>query len=126
MEPELQRLARGAFAAAGFPPGRTRIIRGRALQVLPRLADGGYDLVFADAPLGEYEAYTLAARRLLRPGGLVMLDNMLLDGRVLDPESGDESAATVRQLNESIAGDERVDIVLLPIADGITIARKRS
>jgi predicted O-methyltransferase YrrM len=73
LEPEHQRLARRAYAAAGFAAGRTRVIAGRALDVLPRLADGGYDLLFADATSSEYAGYVAAALRLLRPGGLLVL-----------------------------------------------------
>ena len=85
VEPEHQRLARQAFAAAGFAVNRYRLIGGRALDVLPRLTDGGYDLVFCDADKQEYPDYLTAALRLLRPGGIVVFDNALWDGRVADP-----------------------------------------
>jgi predicted O-methyltransferase YrrM len=77
VEPEHQRLARSAFLAAGFPAGRYRLISGRALEVLPRLADGAYDLVFCDADRQEYPDYLTAALRLLRPGGIVAFDSAL-------------------------------------------------
>lgn len=77
VEPEHQRLARSAFLAAGFPAGRYRLISGRALEVLPRLADGAYDLVFCDADRQEYPDYLTAALRLLRPGGIAAFTSAL-------------------------------------------------
>lgn len=73
VEAEHQRMARRLFAEAGYPAGRTRIITGRALDVLPRLSDGVYDMVFADADGREYESYVDAAARLLHPGGLLVM-----------------------------------------------------
>ncbi len=70
VEPEHQRLARAVFLDAGFPAGRYRLISGWALEVLPRLADGAYDLVFCDADPQEYPEYLTAALRLLRAGGV--------------------------------------------------------
>ena len=83
-EPEHQRLARRAFGEAGFASGRYRLISGRALEVLPRLADGAYDIVFCDADRQEYPDYLIAALRLLRPGGVVAFDDALWRGRVTD------------------------------------------
>src|SRR5580765_6683033 len=76
-EAEHQRLARQTFAEAGFAPARTRTILGRALDVLPRLADGAYDLVFVDGDKREYGDDVEEACRLLRPGGVLALDNAL-------------------------------------------------
>src|SRR5215510_8181382 len=76
-EPEYHRLARSVFSAAGFGSSRYRLITGQALEVLPRLADGAYDLVFCDADKREYPEYLTAALRLLRPGGIVAFDNAL-------------------------------------------------
>ena len=81
VEPEHQRLARPAFLAAGFPASRYRLIGGLALEVLPRLADGAYDMVFCDADPQEYADYLAAALRLLRPGGIVAFDDALGSGR---------------------------------------------
>ncbi len=63
--------------------------------------------------------------RRLRPGGLVVLDNMFLGGGVLDPAHQEEHHLAMRRLNELIAVDERVDAVMLPVRDGVTIARRR-
>jgi predicted O-methyltransferase YrrM len=77
LESEHQRMARRLFAEAGYQAGRTRIITGRALDVLPRLSDGVYDVIFADADVREYESYVDAAARLLHPGGLLILHGVL-------------------------------------------------
>ena len=77
VEAEHQRLAREAFAEAGIAHQRTRLIAGRALDVLPRLSDGAYDLVLCDGDKREYGAYLEQALRLLRPGGVVAFDNAL-------------------------------------------------
>ena len=85
VEPEHQRLARKVFTEAGFASNRYRLISGRALDVLPRLTDGGYDMVFCDAAKKEYLDYFAEGLRLLRPGGIVAFDNALWGGRVADP-----------------------------------------
>ncbi|HEX4224404.1 MAG TPA: O-methyltransferase, partial [Pseudonocardiaceae bacterium] len=71
IEPEYQRTAKRTFADAKVPPGRARLIMGQALEVLPRLTDGGYDLVFFDATKTEYPRYYEQGVRLLRPGGVI-------------------------------------------------------
>jgi caffeoyl-CoA O-methyltransferase len=99
---------------------------GRILESLP----SNVDLMFVDADKMNYRGYYRAAVPLLRPGGLLVLDNVLLEGYVLDPAlAGDRLArrcATVlRAVNAELAADDRLEAVLLPIADGVTIARKR-
>jgi predicted O-methyltransferase YrrM len=125
VEPEYQRLARAAFVGAGFPSGRYRLISGRALEVLPRLADRAYDLVFCDADLREYPEYLTAAFRLLRQGGVVVFDNALSRGRVANPAYTDPETAAVRELCEQVRVDERLVPLLLPVADGLLAAVKR-
>ena len=98
VEPEHQRLARRAFTEAGFASNRFRLITRQGLDVLPRLTDGGYDLVFCDADKQEYPAYLTAALRLLRPGGVVAFDNALWGGRVADPGQDDPETAAIREL----------------------------
>ncbi|MEV8411527.1 class I SAM-dependent methyltransferase, partial [Streptomyces niveus] len=83
-EPERQQFAREAFRAAGFPNNRARFIPGRALDVLPRLADGGYDLVFCDGDRLESQEYLAESLRLLRPGGLVCFEGVFANGRTVD------------------------------------------
>jgi predicted O-methyltransferase YrrM len=120
-EPEHQRLARAVFVAAGFPAGRYRLISGRALEVLPRLADGAYDLVFCDADPQEYAEYLVAALRLLRPGGVVIFDNALSG----DLTRSDRDTAAVGDLCEQARADEHLVPLLLPVGDGLLAAVKR-
>ena len=124
-EPEHQRLARKAFTEAGFPSNRYRLISGKALDVLPRLTDGAYDLVFCDADKQEYPDYLVAALRLLRPGGVVAFDNALAGGRVADPTRDDPSTVAIRDLNEQVRQDDRLVPVLFPVGDGLLSAVKR-
>ncbi len=84
-----------------------------------------FDFAFVDADKASYGGYYEECLRLLRPGGLLLLDNVFMGGRILDPEADHEGMVVVRELNDRIAGDDRVDAVMLGIADGITIARKR-
>ena len=124
-EPEHQRAAREAFAAEGVAPNRTRLITGRALDVLPRLADTGYDLVFCDGDKKEYAGYLEAAMRLLRAGGVVAFDNALWHDRVADPAQRDETTVAVRELGKALREDERFVACLLPVGDGLLCAVKR-
>jgi predicted O-methyltransferase YrrM len=124
-EPEHQRLARKSFAEAGFASNRYRLISGKALDVLPRLTDGAYDLVFCDGDKQEYPDYLVAALRLLRPGGVVAFDNALYQGRVADPARTDPDTAAIRDLCEQVRQDERLVPLLLPVGDGLLTAVKR-
>jgi predicted O-methyltransferase YrrM len=126
VEPEHQRLARKAFTGAGFASNRYRLISGKALDVLPRLTDGGYDLVFCDADKQEYPDYLIAALRLLRPGGVVTFDNALWGGRVADPKQDDPDTVAIRNLCEQVRVDERLAPMLLPVGDGLLAAVKRA
>jgi predicted O-methyltransferase YrrM len=122
LETEHQRVARESFAEAGLAPARTRLITGRALDVLPRLTDGGYDLVFCDAAKGEYADYLQEALRLLRPGGIVAFDNALWHGRVPDSSARDPETVAVRELLKQVRDDERLTPLLLPSGDGLLAA----
>ena len=86
---------------------------------------GRHDLAFIDAEKTEYLAYYERCLELLRPGGVIMVDNTLWDGRVADPEVGDPDTQALRHFNERLHRDERVDLSLVPIGDGLTLARKR-
>jgi predicted O-methyltransferase YrrM len=120
--PEHQRLAKQAFAESEVAPGRFRLIGGRALDVLPRLTDRAYDLVFADAAKREYPDYLEQARRLLRPGGIVAFDNALWHDRVADPASRDDDTLAVRELHRAVRDDPALTPVLLPVGDGLLAA----
>jgi predicted O-methyltransferase YrrM len=117
-----QQVAKQTFAAAGFAGHKVRLITGQALEVLPRLSDGAYDLVFIDAAKQEYAAYLAEAMRLLRPGGIVAFDNALWHGHVADPTSRDEATIAIRDLLRKIRDDERLVPVLLPSGDGLLAA----
>ena len=120
-----QRAAKQAFAAAGIAPQRSRVITGRALDVLPRLTDGAYDMVVIDADKAEYPLYVEQALRLLRSGGVLALDNMLWHDKVADPATRDEITATLRDLGKALRDDESLLPALLPVGDGVLAAVKR-
>lgn len=125
IDAEHQRAAKQAYAAAGIAPQRTRTITGDATTVLPRLADGGYDMVLVDGHKPEYPEYVEQAMRLLRPGGLLALDNMLWHDRVADPTARDETTVLLRDLGKQLREDERLTVTLLPVGDGLMVAVKR-
>ena len=85
-----------------------------------------FDLAFIDADKEQYDAYYERCLHLVRPGGLVLLDNVFRDGRVAEPpEEVDESVRAVQQLNAKLHEDDRIDLAMLPVGDGLTLARKR-
>jgi len=101
-----------------------------AMQTLDRLLleearAGSFDFAFIDADKENLVGYYERALELLRPGGLVAIDNTLWDGRVADPEVADADTVAIRHLNEHLHQDDRVDLSLVPIGDGLTLARKR-
>ncbi len=92
------------------------------------LADGEestYDFAFVDADKAGYDGYYERLLRLVRPGGLIAFDNMLWGGEVLDEHATDDDTRALRALNAKLAGDERISLCLLPVADGVTLARRR-
>jgi predicted O-methyltransferase YrrM len=125
VEAENQRAAKATFAAAGIAPSRTRLITGRALEVLPRLTDGHYDLVFVDGEKSEYTTYLEQAVRLLRPGGAVAFDNALWHDKVADPAQRDPQTVALRELVSAVRDDESLTPSLLPVGDGLLVAVKR-
>ena len=125
VEAEHQRHARDAFAAEGVASSRTRLITGRALEVLPRLADASYDLVVADGAKDEYPDYVEQAARLLRPGGALAIDNTLWHDRVADPAQRDPDTIAIRGALTALQDDERFVVALLPVGDGLLTAVRR-
>ena len=104
------------------------VMIGPALTTLAHLTNertGGFDLAFIDADKMEYDRYYEFALRLVRPGGLIVFDNMFQRSEVADPDNNEPRTVSVRALNAKIAKDERVDRVMLPIADGMTLTRRR-
>jgi caffeoyl-CoA O-methyltransferase len=86
---------------------------------------GRYDFAFIDADKANYQAYYERVLALLRPGGVLLVDNVLWSGRVLDPADQSEDTAAIRAFNQLLHHDERVDLSMLPVGDGLTLARKR-
>lgn len=124
LEPEHALRAKRSFAAAGIAAQRTRVITGRALDVLPRMNDSSYDLVHIDADKEGYPQYVEHAIRLLRRGGVIAMDNMLWHDRVADPAVRDETTSMLRQLGKDLRDDERLIASLLPVGDGLFAAVK--
>jgi len=124
VEVEHQRAAREAFSDAGIATSRYRIINGSAAEVLPRLTDGAYDLVFVDADKSSYPTYHEQAVRLLRPGGIVAFDNTLWHDRVADPTARDADTVTIREMGKAVRDDPRLVSALLPVGDGLLAAVK--
>jgi predicted O-methyltransferase YrrM len=124
-ESEHQRAARDAFVEAGVGTTRYRLINGSAGEVLPRLTDGGYDLVFVDADKTGYGEYFEQSVRLLRSGGVMAFDNALWHDRVADPGRRDSETVALRELGKMVREDPRVIPALLPVGDGLLIAAKR-
>lgn len=120
--------ARGYWAEAGLAKKITGHV-GPALQTMERLLKEGranaYDFAFIDADKGSYDAYYEMMLKLVRPGGLIAIDNVLWSGRVIDPKDTSADTMALKALNAKIRGDARVDAVLLPFADGIFMCRKR-
>jgi predicted O-methyltransferase YrrM len=133
IEPEYQRMARKAFTAAGFAQSQGRLILGRALDVLPRLSDGAYDMVHCDADVRDYPDYLIAAMRLLRPGGVVAFNNPLAvpDGFEPGSDAADEAAfddsafEDTPDVTEQVRTDERLVPLLVPLEGGLLAAVKR-
>lgn len=96
-----------------------------ALETLAQLADGEFDLVFVDADKANYPAYLEHGLRLLRQGGLLLFDNTLWSGRVLEMDAESADTRAIQMLNSALKLDTRIDLSLLPIGDGLTLCRKR-
>ncbi|MEY8015129.1 O-methyltransferase [Mycobacterium servetii] len=122
IEPEHLRLAKQAFSEAGVGPSRTRLISGRAQEVLTRLADESYDLVFIDADPLDQPDYVVEGVRLLRSGGVIVVHRAALGGRAGDPSARDPEVMAVREAARLIAEDERLTPALVPLGDGLLAA----
>jgi caffeoyl-CoA O-methyltransferase len=118
-------IARDHWARAGLEDRIDLVIAPAAdtLRALP--ADPPIDLAFIDADKPGYATYYEEIVTRLRPGGLVLLDNVLWRGAVADPAADDDNVRAIRAINDTVAADDRVEVVMLPIADGLTIARRR-
>ncbi|HEY4225496.1 MAG TPA: class I SAM-dependent methyltransferase [Pseudolysinimonas sp.] len=119
LELDHQQHARSAFAAGGVPANRIRLITGRASEVLPRMNDGAYDLVFVDADEGSVLDYVEHALRIARRGGLVLVAHALWRGRVADPARRDDTAEDYRALLTTIAESSAVISAVSAAGDGL-------
>ena len=121
---EMEDLIREGFDRAGLA-GRIRLVIGDALDVLPMI-DETYDMVYIDADKREYVAYYQSVFDLVRPGGLIVADNVLWDGKVCDGEPPrDQQTRGILAFNDLLSGDDRVEHFILPLRDGLHIVRKK-
>jgi len=117
-------VARRHWEAAGVSD-RIDLHIAPAAETLAGLGDDPLDLCFLDADKSGYATYWDLLVPKVRPGGLLLVDNVLWSGRVLDPAGQDEDTLALRAFNEKVAADHRVDVVVLPVADGLTFAVRR-
>ena len=124
-ESELLGHARRNFAAAGLSSHRTRLIAGRALDVLPRMAARGYDMVVLDGDLEETPQYLDHAVRILRPGGTIAFVHALWRDQVADPARRDALTVVAREVVNYLRDSDEFVPALLPVGDGLAVAVKR-
>ena len=125
---EWTRIARRYWREAGLA-GKIELRLGPAMATLAALiaeyGPASFDFAFIDADKREYDAYYEACLQLVRPNGLLAIDNMLWDGAVADPTVNDAETSALRALNTKIRDDPRVEACLLTVGDGVMLARKR-
>ena len=128
MSEEWTNVARKYWKKAGVD-GRIELRLGPASETLEQLLKAGeasrFDLMFIDADKSSYDIYYEGGLKLLRPGGVMLIDNVLWSGSVADPSIKDEDTSALRALNAKIMADARVDLVMVPICDGVTMARRK-
>lgn len=128
LNPETTRIAK-RFWGKACVDDRIELRLGHALEIIAELQQEGwnrkFDMVFIDADKRSYDAYYEAALSLTHSGGLILIDNVLWQGKVIDEQDNDHDTVSIRNLNKKIADDQRVDACLLTIGDGLTIVRKR-
>ena len=126
VDPSVIEVARVAWREAGVDE-RITVVLGPALEGLRALpSERSIDVAFVDADKGNYRAYVELLLDRLRPGGLVLVDNTLWGGTVADPAVDDEMTAAIRELNDWLTTLDDVDVVILSIGDGVTVARRRT
>lgn len=125
---ETTAVARDYWQQAGVAD-KIELILAPAIETLQSLIDTSpeptFDLIFIDAEKTEYIEYYNLGLQLLRHGGVVLVDNVLWDGKVTDSDSDDDDTRAIREFNEYLYADDRVEISMLPLADGLTLALKR-
>lgn len=125
VEAENQRVAREILGELGFDHIRARLITGRALEVLPRLTDGGYDLLISNGDRTEFPTLVGQARRLLRPGGVLVLNHSLGNGGLADSAARDAAATALREASAMLRDEEHWAPVLLTVGSGLLVATLR-
>ena len=129
LESEWTDIARKHWETAGISE-RIELVLAPALETLNSRIEAGeagqWDMAFIDADKAEYIDYYEACLTLVRPGGLILADNTLWNGNVADPAVDDEDTQAIRAFNAHVHGDDRVDLSLVPIGDGLTLLRRRS
>jgi predicted O-methyltransferase YrrM len=125
-ETEIQAAAKRAFADAKIAHNRTRVITGKALDVMSNMADAAYDLVFLDADRESIEAQLHEASRLLRPGGVVAIAHALWRDRVPDPAMRDDATSIYRDVLRFFSNQDDFVSALSPVGDGLLMASKRA
>ena len=127
-DPDVARMAQRYWAEAGVEQ-KIDLRLGPALDTLEELLDEGlegrFDFAFIDADKANLPAYYERCLDLVRPGGLITIDNTLWSGRVADPANGEPDTVVIRRLNAALHEDPRVDLSLLPLGDGLTLLRRR-
>jgi len=126
VEAENQRVARDTFTALGYDHVRTRLITGRALEVLPRLQDSAYDIVFVNGDRTEYPAIVAQARRLLRSGGLIILNSALGNGGLADSGQREAGQLALREAANTLRDEDHWLPALLTVGDGVLLATLRT
>jgi predicted O-methyltransferase YrrM len=126
VEAENQRVARDTFTALGYDHVRTRLITGRALEVLPRLQDSAYDIVFVNGDSTEYPAIVTQARRLLRSGGLIALNSALGNGGLADTGQREAGQLALREAANTLRDEDHWLPALLTVGDGVLLATLRT
>lgn len=128
MEPSYTSIASEFWFRAGIK-NKIKLIHGPAIKTLQKLlkdvGDNYFDLVFIDANKKDYDRYYELSLRLLRPRGVMAIDNIFWNGAVLDPHNTEKSTVAIRNLNEKLYNDERISLSTLPINDGLTLIWKR-
>jgi len=128
MNVEWTKMARQAWEEAGVAH-KIDLRLAPATETLSALLDegkaGSFDMAFIDADKKNYDEYYELCLKLLRQGGVILVDNVLWGGAVVDPEIQDENTVAIRALNKKMQKDERITFSMLPIGDGLSLARKR-
>jgi predicted O-methyltransferase YrrM len=125
-EPELQTAAKQAFTDAGIAANRTRVISGKAIEVMSNMADAAYDMVFLDADKETLGAQIHEAARLLRPGGAVVIAHALWRDRVPDPAMRDEATVAYRDAIRNLTQNDDFVAAISTVGDGLLMASKRA